>query len=103
MSSEEKSHGSGQSGITKQGTDFLHMDEETIKEKRCQVAPAFGLEEDSEELENVVYTPFENYFLVKHDGIFHMVEFTEGQPQVIAWETVRTMPKLQEWCEDYFD
>jgi len=103
MSPEEKSHGSGSSGIAKQGVDFLQMDEETIKEKKRQVAPAFELEEDSEELENVVYTPFEDYLLVKHDGVFHMVELKEGGSQVIPWDTVRTLPKLQEWCDDYFD
>jgi hypothetical protein len=103
MSPEEKDYGSESSGIAKQGLDFLKMDEETIKEKKRQVAPAFGLEEDSEELENVVHTPFEDFLLVKHEGVFHMVQFQEGGAQVIPWDTVWTMPKLKKWSTDYFD
>jgi hypothetical protein len=103
MSPEQKGHGSGSSRITRHELDFSNMDEEMVREKRRQLAPVFGVEEDSEELENVIQTPFEDYVLVKHDGVFNMVRYEGGAPKLISWEEVQNLPKVQQWCNDYFD
>ena len=103
MSPEEKDRDSESSGVSRPYKDFLEMDEETVLEKKRQLAPLFPADGESEEVENVVETSFENYVLVKHGGVFHMVFFEEGNPQLLSWEEVRAMPQLQEWCEDYFD
>jgi hypothetical protein len=41
--------------------------------------------------------------LVKHDGVFNMVRYEGGAPKLISWEEVQNLPKVQQWCNDYFD
>ena len=95
--------GSGKSGVSTKEMDFSGMDEEVVQEKKRLFAPLFGGEEQAEAVENAIHTRFEDYVLVKHDGIFYMVQLKEGSPRLVSWEEVREMPQLQKWCSEFFD
>ena len=103
MRQEHKGHHGSGSGLSLHERDFSVMDDEAVREHRRLLVPLFGGDEESEDVENVVYTYVKDYILVKHDGIFHMVQLTGGDPKLISWEKVRSMPRLQEWCMEYFD
>ncbi len=105
MPREQKGHrGSGSSRSTVHEMDFSVMEEETIREWKGLLAPLFGGSEDSEDVENVVRTEEESYFLVKHDGIFYMVRLEGDTPVLVSWEEVQSgMPRLRKWCAEYFD
>ncbi|MCF8029978.1 MAG: hypothetical protein K9K39_03700 [Desulfohalobiaceae bacterium] len=103
MSPEEKDRDSESSSVSRPYKDFSEMEEETVREKKRQLAPLFPADDESEEVENVIETSFEEYVLVKHGGVFHMVFYEGETPQLLSWEEVRDMPQLQKWCEDYFD
>ena len=103
MSFKEKGRDFDSSSSSRPYKDFSEMDEESVREKKRQLANLFSAEGESEEVENVIETSIEDYVLVKHGGVFHMVFFEGGSPQLLSWEEVRGMPQLQKWCEDYFD
>ncbi len=104
MSPEHKdTKDSGKSGVSEREVDFSGMDEEAVREKKRLFAPLFGGGEQAEAVENVIYTKYEDFVLVKHDGIFYMVQLKEGSPRLVSWEEVREMPQLREWCSEFFD
>ena len=105
MHKEQKGHrGSGSSRSRLHEMDFTVMEEETIREGKRLLAPLFGDSEDSENMENVVHTGYEDYILVKHDGTFYMVQLKGDDPVIVPWEEVQSsMPRLQKWCAEYFD
>ncbi|MCF8085984.1 MAG: hypothetical protein K9J48_03725 [Desulfohalobiaceae bacterium] len=104
MSPEQKDHrGSGSTKVSSHEMDFSRMDEEMVREKKRLFAPLFGEDEESGAVENVIYTKFQGYVLVKHNGTFHMTELEGDSPRLVSWEEVKNMPQLQQWCSEFFD
>jgi hypothetical protein len=56
-----------------------------------------------ESVEDVESTPSEGYILVKHDGVFDLVEIGFDSVQCLSRECLDRMPELKAWWEEYFD
>lgn len=54
-------------------------------------------------VEDVQYTVSESHILVKHDGVFDLVEIGFDSVQCLSRECLDRMPELKAWWEEYFD